>query len=482
MSTAIVWFRRDLRLADNPALATACARHDRIVPLFVHAPDEEGEWAPGGAQRWWLHHSLDALAEAFGSAGSSLVIRRGPTQAALEALVHESGATAVYWNRLYDPALTDRDAGIKQWLQAEAGVEAESFNAALLFEPWTVRTGQGQPYRVFTPFWRQIQKVGLPANLHATPDPLPRVPRGITGDSVASLELLPQVRWDVGLGETWTPGEVGAHERLAFFRNGILADYGSRRDEPGRDGTSALSPYLHFGEIGPRQIVHAIRATEPPDASAAKKYLRQIAWREFAHHLLFHFPRTPTEPLDPKFETFPWRDPRGEAAPDLAAWQAGRTGVPLVDAGMRQLWHSGWVHNRVRMVAASFLTKNLQLHWLEGARWFWDTLVDADLASNTLGWQWTAGCGADAAPYFRVFNPARQGERFDPNARYVRRWVPEIAALPDRYIHAPWQAPQKVLDGVGIGLGRDYPHPIADLAASRRAALDAFQSLGPDNA
>ena len=475
MSTAIVWFRRDLRLADNPALAAACARHATVVPLFVFAPGEEGDWAPGAAQRWWLHHSLGAHAEALEALGARLIVRRGPTRTVLAELLDETGAEAVYWNRLHEPAPVERDRALKEWLRAERGVTAESFNAALLFEPWTITTGQDRPYRVFTPFWRRLRREGLPDAVEPTPARVPGPAHGIASEPIAALDLRPAIPWDEGLAAAWTPGEHGAHERLARFLHGALAAYPEQRDLPAVDGTSGLSPHLHLGEIGPRQLVAAVRARSSTDAGA-DAFLAEVGWREFAHHVLFHHPHTPASALDSRFDDFPWRDPRGEAAADLQAWQRGRTGVPLVDAGMRQLWHSGWMHNRVRMVVASFLAKNLRLHWLEGARWFWDTLVDADLASNTLGWQWAAGCGADAAPYFRVFNPVRQGERFDPEARYVRTWVPEVAGLPDRYVHAPWQAPAAVREEAGARLA-DYPPPVADPAASRRAALDAFEAI-----
>ncbi len=482
MSTALVWFRRDLRVADNPALSAAIAAHERIVPVYVHAPDEQGDWPPGPAQQWWLHHSLTAHADRLAELGSPLIVRRGPTAGTLEALLEETGAQAVYWNRLYEPALVERDRRIKAWLRETRGVDAQSFNAAVLSEPWTIATGQGGPYRVFTPFWRRLCREGLPEHVTASPNamaaPSPR-PRS---EPIAALDLLPHIRWDDGLAAAWFPGESGALDRLARFCDDALPGYDTGRNEPATDGTSALSPHLHCGEIGPRQIVAAVRRRAHGTDAAAEAYLSEIGWRDFAHHLLFHYPETPERSLDPRFERFPWRDPSGDARDELAAWQQGATGVPLVDAGMRQLWRTGWMHNRLRMVVASFLTKNLRLHWLVGARWFWDTLVDADLASNTLGWQWAAGCGADAAPYFRIFNPVRQGERFDPNGQFVRHWVPEVAALPDRHVHAPFQAPEKALREAGLVLGHDYPRPIVDLGASRRAALAAFETIRKEQA
>jgi deoxyribodipyrimidine photo-lyase len=474
MATAILWFRRDLRLADNPALLRALRAVRRLVPLYIHAPDEEADWRPGAASRWWLHHSLAALDESLRPKGSRLLIRRGPSLETLRQIARETGASQVYWNRLYEPANIARDTAIKQALRGD-GLAVESCNSALLREPWAVARGKGEPYKVFTPYWQALQKQGLGEPPQAAPDALPPPPPGLESLERDSLRLLPSLPWDGGLRQAWQPGEAGAWARLDAFIGEAAADYATERDRPGHPGTARLSPHLHFGEIGPRQIVHALQTRLPPGQAGAESHLRQLGWREFAHHLLFHFARTPDSPLDSRFQRFAWNSPDDGT---LRAWQQGMTGIPLVDAGMRELWHTGWMHNRVRMVAASWLVKNLRLHWLEGARWFWDTLVDADLANNTLGWQWVAGCGADAAPYFRVFNPVLQGERFDPDGDYVRRWVPELAKLPARHIHQPWQAPAALLQSCGIRLGLDYPHPQADLKASREQALEAFRQLG----
>ncbi len=477
--TAIVWFRRDLRLTDNPALAAACERAQRVLAVYVHAPHEDGEWAPGAASRWWLHHSLASLEAALRSRGGALVLRAGDSLATLLEVAQEARATQVYWNRLYDPLTVSRDTRIKSALR-EAGFDCESFNGSLIAEPWELRTGHGDPYRVFTPFWRACS-----ARLDASPAPRPApaqipapkpVPRSLALDE---LQLSPRIRWDCGLVAAWTPGEAGALARAETFASDPLAAYGETRNRPDQTGTSHLSPHLHFGEIGPRQCLAVMRRAVAERAGtqvAAEGFVRQLGWREFAHHLLHHFPDTPTAPLDRRFDTFAWSS---EGA-WLEAWQQGRTGYPLVDAGMRELWTTGWMHNRVRMITASLLTKNLRLPWLEGARWFWDTLVDADLANNTLGWQWTAGCGADAAPYFRVFNPMLQAERFDPERAYLRRWLPELARLPDAWIHRPWQAPPAILDWAGVRLGRDYPLPAVDFHESRSAALAAYAAIkGP---
>ena len=469
MSLALVVFRRDLRVDDNPALSAACAAHAQVLPVFIHAPGDDGEWAAGAASRWWLHHSLAALDVRLRASHAGLHLRQGDTLEVLRELIRQSGAFAVYWNRLYEPAAIARDTRIKSALR-EQSIAVHSHNAALWCEPWQIATQQGGPYKVFTPYWRKLR-----AQLKfIEPLPAPVVPgwRELPdGLPLAALGLLPRIGWTRGLAESWQPGEVGAQELLEIFADDAIGDYAHARDLPARHGTSRLSPHLHFGEISPRQIhaeldrrARAVDAKRRPDI---EPYLRELGWREFAHHLLFHFPQTPTENFNPRFAGFKW------AAPDealLARWQRGRTGIPLVDAGMRELWHTGWMHNRVRMIVASFLTKNLRQHWLHGARWFWDTLVDADLANNTLGWQWVAGCGADAAPYFRVFNPVTQSKKFDPDGQYLRRWLPELADAPLALLHEPWRDAD-LLKRSG------YPAPMVDLGQSRQLALDAYGAL-----
>ena len=470
MSVAIVWFRRDLRLADNPALSAALAAHKRILPVYIHAPDEEAPWAPGAASRWWLHHALADLSRQL---GGRLLIRSGGSLAVLRELIAGSGAEAVYWNRLYEPALIERDTAIKQRLRDD-GVKAESANAALLFEPWEVSNKQGKPFRVFTPFWKHLSAQGLPHRAGEAPTLARRLVSrsdldGLAPVALDRLGLLPEIDWDSGIAAHWTPTRGAAEGRLDEFLATDLARYEHGRDLPAKDQVSRLSPYLHFGQIGPREIVAACRAHE----ESAAAFLRELGWREFACYQLYHFPHTSDEPMDARFAGFPWRDDDVQ----LRAWQRGRTGIPMVDAGMRQLWATGTMHNRVRMIVASFLTKNLLLPWQAGARWFWDTLVDADLASNSLGWQWTAGSGADAAPYFRMFNPVLQGEKFDKRGDYVRRWVPELAGLPDKWLHKPWEAPAEVLEAAGVTLGSDYPQPLVDLKATRLRALDAWSRI-----
>lgn len=463
----IVWLRQDLRLTDHPALHAAAETGRPVIALYILDDSENQDWAAGGASRWWLHQSLASLAAELEAAGSRLILRRGASLETLKKIIRETQADTVYWNRLYEPAHIERDKAVKDALKKE-GLTVESFNGSLLFEPWEVRNKQGGPYKVYTPYWNAV------TSEDKVPAPLKRPAKFCAplkwpvSEKLASFGLEPKIAWAEGFREIWEPGRKGAEKKLKAFGGGAVLDYSDERDRPDHYGTSRLSPHLHFGEISPREIWHALKKNPQ-----TKPYLRQIIWREFAFHLLYHFPATVTEPLDAKFQKFPWK----KNAAHLKAWQKGLTGYPVVDAGMRELWHTGWMHNRVRMIAASFLVKDLMLHWHEGARWFWDTLVDADLPNNTMGWQWVAGCGADAAPYFRVFNPVSQGEKFDPEGRYVRRWVPELAGMPDKFIHKPWQAPENILRLAGVRLGRDYPHPVVDHDIARRQALLAYESV-----
>ena len=465
MTATIVWMRRDLRLADNAALAAALDSGRSVLPLYIHAPGGEGEGATGAAGRAWLHHSLHALATALLRRGSTLCLAQGPALDVLRRLLGETGAMAVYWNRGSEPAEVERDRQVMQSLR-EAGVEVRSFAPGSLAEPWEIENRSGGPYRVFTPYWRVLAtrlptQPPLAAPASMPPPPVaPSLP-------LEALALRPRLGWDDGFWSEWTPGEAGAGERLAQFLDGPLHDYAGSRDRPDLDRTSRLSPHLHFGEISVRQVLHALRSRAP--GTGAEAFVRQLGWREFARHLLYHFPQTTSQDLDPRFAQFRWADP---APAVLEAWRRGRTGVPLVDAGMRQLWHEGWMHNRVRMVVASFLCKHLRLHWRHGAAWFRDTLVDADLANNTMGWQWVAGTGADAAPYFRIFNPVTQSKRFDPHGHYLRRWLPELAAVEGDAVHAPWTSAAAL-----ARLGEGYPRaPLVDLATGRDAALQAYRA------
>ncbi len=464
MACSILWFRGDLRLADNPALMAALGAGRPVVPVYVLDEATAGTRPRGAASRWWLHHSLQALDGSLRGLGSRLILRRGPAEKTIGQLAEQCEARAVYWNRLYDSGSRECDARLKQSL-GQGGITAESFKGNLLFEPWEVKTLAGTAFRVFTAFWRACRGLPSPDRPLRAPKRLPSPEAWPSSDRLVTWRLRPRTPdWSGGLATAWTPGEAAASLRLAAFLDAGLGRYRASRDLPAVDGTSRLSPHLAFGEISPRQVWHASQARRP--SAATERFLAELGWREFAYHLLFHFGDLAQRSFRPEFDSFPW-----SAQDDLVeAWQRGRTGYPIVDAGMRQLWATGWMHNRVRMIAASFLTKDLMADWRLGERWFWDTLVDADPANNAAGWQWVAGSGADAAPYFRVFNPVLQGEKFDPTGDYVRRWVPELAGLPAGTIHRPWTAVQKPPATI-------YPDRIVDHAAARLRALDAFRDL-----
>jgi deoxyribodipyrimidine photo-lyase len=446
-SPSVVWLRDDLRLADNPALEAAVQRGEPVVVVYLLDEVSPGIRPLGRAVKWWLHHSLNALATSLEAIGGSLVLRRGDAATEIPRLVAETGAAAVYWNRRYGRS-RDIDAALKTSLR-DAGVEVQSFRANLLFEPWTVTTQEGRPYGVFTPFWKTCLEIGVSREPLEAPARIDGHPAA--SDDLDSWRLLPtHPDWAGGLREYCRPGEENAHERLERFAADIVEDYGSR-DEPAVEATSGLSPYLRFGELSPLQIWHRLTgAIEASSRQNAASFLRELGWREFNYSILYNFPDLHTRNFRPAFDAFPWADvPEWE----IDAWRHGRTGVPLVDAGMREMWHTGTMHNRVRMVTASFLIKNLLVDWRVGEAWFWDTLVDADEANNAANWQWVAGSGADAAPYFRVFNPVLQAKKFDPHGRYIRRWVPELEA-------------------------GEYPlEPIVDLAQSRREALAAYETM-----
>jgi deoxyribodipyrimidine photo-lyase len=473
-AATIVWFRQDLRLEDQPALRAAARRGGPIVPVYVWAPEEEGDWPPGAASRFWLHHSLRSLDQDLRRRGSRLILRAGATLQALLDCARQARARTVVYSRRTEPAARLRDDYVARSLK-EAGLEVEACDGHLLFPPDAIRTRSGEPYQVFTPFFRACTLHGDPPPPLPVPASLPPPAAWPAGVTLASLALEPRPDWAEGLRFAWRPGEGGARARLDAFLAGVARDYPTLRDRPAGEGTSRLSPHLHFGEISPRAVFHGVRRFEEGSAGpgAGSAFLRELVWREFAAHLLHHFPHTPEEPLRKTYRHFPWR--RDPAA--LRAWQRGRTGYPLVDAGMRELWTTGFMHNRVRMIVASFLLKDLLITWQEGAAWFWDTLVDADLASNTLGWQWSAGCGADAVPYFRIFNPVVQADRFDPEGEYVARFLPALRGLPPAARHQPWRASRTVLEAAGLVLDEDYPRPIVDHAAARRRALAAFQTV-----
>jgi deoxyribodipyrimidine photo-lyase len=463
----LLWLRRELRLADNRALAAALATGRKVLPVFVLDEVTPGAWAPGGAGRWWLHMSLASLAADLRRAGTPLVLRRGRIGEVLPRLMHETGACAIHAGQPVEPWARAAVAEVREAIPGKLHLH----RTATLFDPDEIRTQAGGPYGVYTPFSRAClarfpPEPPLPAPAHI---PAPTPPASDRLDDWGLLPTRPD--WAGGLRATWTPGESGAAARLAAFTGGALADYAEARDLPGLDGTSMLSPHLHFGEISATQLCHA--ASRAGSGRGPATFINEVLWREFSTHLLWHHPALPERPLRPAFAHMPWR----HDADALGAWQRGRTGLPIVDAGMRQLWQTGWMHNRVRMITASLLVKHLLVPWQDGEAWFWDTLVDADLASNAASWQWVAGSGADAAPFFRIFNPVLQGRKFDPSGAYVRRFVPELARLPDRWLHEPWGAPDAVLAAAGVRIGRTYPAPIVDLATGRARALAAFETI-----
>ena len=462
----IVWFRQDLRVADNPSLKAAAA--GRVLPIFILDDAAAGDWAMGGAHRWWLHGSLAALGHDLQALGAPLVLRRGEAAQIIADLVRELGAAEVHAGRMVEPWARAQEDAVAKALPAD--VPLTLHRAATMFDPGSVRTKTGGTYGIYTPFARAARALGVPPR----PVPAPKRLDGATArsETLESWKLLPtKPDWAAGFRETWTPGEAGAHARMTAFLKDRLDGYDDGRNVPGEDLTSMLSPHLHWGELSPAQLWHA--ATEAGSGTGLDRFHGELLWHEFSANVLWNDPKTPDAPQRPEFARLQWRrDRKG-----LHAWQRGQTGVPIVDAGMRQLWHIGWMHNRVRMITASFLIKHLLVSWVEGERWFWDTLVDGDLAVNAQSWQWVAGCGIDNQPFFRVFNPVTQGERWDKNGAYVRRWVPEIAALPNAFIHAPWTAPPDVLADAGITIGKTYPAPIVQLTEGRDRALAAFRSM-----
>jgi deoxyribodipyrimidine photo-lyase len=464
--TTIVWLRQDLRLADNPALYQASKVDGNIIPVFIDDPTPTTISQLGSASRVWLHHSLQSLDTKLRNIGNCLTLRQGHALPVLQALITETGATRVYWNRVYDPASLARDTAIKQALKP--GYDIRSFNASLLNEPWEILKNDGTPYKVFTPFWKAMLKTGIQHLPLPIPERIPAPANQPQSLPLEALALLPTIRWDKPMMSHWQVGENAAMQTLQDFLRESGAGYKTERNFPAYAGTSRLSPHLHFGEISPRQAVYHTEhwlAEHPDTESGLRHFMQEIGWREFGYHLLYHFPQTLDQALDERFRQLPWEDNYTEA---LERWQHGQTGYPIIDAGMRELWQTGWMHNRVRMIVASLLTKNLLVPWQMGENWFRDTLVDADLASNVFGWQWTAGCGADAAPYFRVFNPILQSQKFDPEGDYIRRWVPELSGRDSKQIHLP----RELGDG-----WKDYSLPVVDLKASRERALVMFEKV-----
>ena len=468
-NTVIMWFRQDLRLSDNPALLNAI-QEGRVLPVFIL--DEGNDWPIGGASRWWLHHSLLALNE---SLQGNLWILRGDAAELLPQLAIEHSASHAFWNRCYEPSIIRRDSLIKEQLTAD-GITATSSNGSLIWEPWENLKQDGTPYKIFTPFY----KYAIANNPPAAPSPAANANfdtvKCLQGKNrIDDLNLLPEINWYEQIASQWQPGELGARQRLQNFTENGLYDYRDGRDYPAKRSVSMLSPHLHFGEISPREAASVVKQAGDIDSNEeqAAHFIRELAWREFSYYTLYHFPHICQQNMKSQFDRFPWvKDQKS-----LCLWQQGQTGFPLVDAGMRELWQTGTMHNRVRMIVGSFLVKNLMIHWLEGARWFWDCLLDADLANNSCSWQWVAGSGADAAPYFRIFNPVTQSTKFDPEGSYIRKYVPELNGLSNKAIHDPSSAAASELEKAGVILGEHYPRAIVDLKESRVRALDAYKAL-----
>ena len=464
---ALHWFRQDLRLSDNPALHNAL-NNEQVLPVYILDNVNSGRYSVGGASCFWLHHSLKNLKE---NLNNNLSIYHGdPLQNLLE-IIDRNNITSVYWNRCYEPWRIKRDTEIKSILESK-GISVYTYNGSLLWEPWTIKKADGTPYKVFTPFFRK----GC-LNSEEPRKPLPKVSTSnfivdkAHSLNIEDLSLIPSFRWDIQMESHWNIGEIGAYERLTKFIDSGIKHYKEGRNFPAKPFVSKISPHIHFGELSPNQAWYL--AKEKGSDTNIDHFLSELGWREFSYCQLYYNPDLPRKNLQSKFDLFPW----DKDAIKLAAWQKGQTGIPMVDAGMRELWITGAMHNRVRMIVGSFLVKNLLLHWHHGERWFWDCLVDADLASNSASWQWIAGCGADAAPYFRIFNPVTQGQKFDPDGEYIRKYIPEISELSNKYLFNPWEAPQEELDRAGVVIGKDYPKPIIDLKLSRQNALEAFKSL-----
>ncbi len=476
-SPVVLWFRNDLRLSDNRALTAAVKSGAAVVAVFVLDDETPGQWKAGGASRWWLNKSLASLAHDIEARGGRLILRRGSTAKELPRIAQEAGASAVYFTRSYEPSGVALEENLKADFD-ESGVDLKRYGGNLLREPEEMRTKTGDVYKVYTPFSKALMLNFEPPKAMPAPKQLLTPSKTLKSDKLASWGLHPaKPDWSAGFDEHWQPGEAGAQKKLKTFLDDAMASYKEDRNRPDLSGTSRLSPHLHFGEITPTQCwtaaAHACAGYKGAADRGYQTFVRELIWREFSNTLLFYWPDLPEVPFRPEFAAFPWRTD----AALLKAWQRGQTGYPIVDAGMRELWHTGYMHNRVRMVVASFLIKHLMIPWQEGEAWFWDTLVDADLANNAASWQWVAGSGADAAPYYRIFNPVLQGVKFDPDGTYVKRWVPELKLLAADMIHAPWTAEPGLLKASGVVLGKTYPHPIVDHTQARARALRAYEDV-----
>ena len=468
---SIVWFRQDLRLEDNPALEAAISIGS-VLPVYILDDKSADEWKMGSVSRWWLHHSLTALNQ---SLNGELHVFKGNPCEILKRLIKEKNIQKLFWNRCYEPWRITRDKLLKHDIE-ELGIDIKSFNGSLLWEPWDVAKSDGTPYKVFTPFYKKSSAMmplhNLKSNNLAS---LKLISCAQTNNKINHLELLPKYNWHDSIEKKWLPGETGSHQALRKFLMKNIEQYKVGRDYPALNAVSRISPHLHFGELSPKRVwSEVLEASQNRKIeSQVEHFQRELAWREFSYSLLYHFPSLTTRNLNQRFDIFPWKK-----NPDsLEKWQRGQTGFPLIDAGMRELWQTGYMHNRVRMIVASFLVKNLLIHWETGAHWFWDCLVDADLAANSCSWQWVAGCGADAAPYFRIFNPVIQSQKFDADADYIKTYVPELKNCPAKYIHDPSSAPKDKLKNIGIKLGIDYPKAIVDLKLTRKESLDAYKKM-----
>jgi deoxyribodipyrimidine photo-lyase len=463
---AIVWFRQDLRLGDNPALSFAAQSGKPLILVYINDESSYGRWPPGEAAQWWLHNSLNSLNEKLLQKDSRLILRSGKSTDVLTSLARTSGADLIVWNRRYEPPQMMLEEELETVCKKN-GIACKKFNGSLLHDPSSIKTGKGEPYKVFTPFYnRCIDGAAAPEYPLPAPENISSFSGNTGTPALEKPDLLPEQQWRIKFEKHWCPGEAGAWRKFENFLQNSIDHYKEGRDRPDKKLTSMLSPHLHFGEISPRQIFYAT-------GDRSEAFIRELYWREFCYNLLYNFPDLPEKPLQEKFKNFPWKNNKDH----LEAWQKGLTGYPLIDAGMRQLRETGWMHNRVRMVTGSFLIKDLLLHWREGEKWFWNCLVDADLANNSAGWQWIAGCGADAAPFFRIFNPGTQGKKFDPDGEYVRKFVPELKNMPACYIHNPRDAPEKALNDAEVRLGVNYPAPIVDHKQARAAALKAYEKI-----
>ncbi len=471
-SPLVYWLRQDLRINDNATLIAAAKTDRPIICTYILDENQSNHWRNGAASLWWLHHSLNQLSDSLDALNIKLILRRGSVVEQLEDIINTTDATCLYFTRHYEPYSSELENQVNQHFSDK--IEVKRFKGYLLYEPEEIRTGNDEPYKVFTPFYRKCLSTHTPSSALRSPKKLIAYKKKIKSDRLNDWKLLPKKpNWAKGFNDYWVPGEAGAHENLKDFIKHAGSKYGVLRNRPDICGTSRLSPHLHFGEISPRQIWIAIKNSQKILESGSESYLRQLIWRDFAYHLLVHWPDFPTKPFRKKFNQFPWK----KDTKLLHAWQHGNTGYPIIDAGMRELWKTGWMHNRVRMIVASFLIKDLLIHWQKGEEWFWDTLVDANLANNAASWQWVAGSGADASPYFRIFNPVLQGEKFDPLGDYVREWVPELSAMPKKYIHSPWLAPEDILATAKVTLGKNYPCRIIDHSFARDRALTAYKKI-----